>query len=272
MKKLTFTITILLLTCSIYATRIVSLSPAITEVIFALGEGDKMVGNTRFCDYPAEAMKKSKIGGYLDMNIELIASLNPEIVFHYPEHLTKLKPIASRFRLVNLTHSNISSIYESIMKISTVLNISERGEELVKSIKAKLHKISSCPKIRKPKVLMIAGRNPEKLDRMYIVGNGDFLNELLEIAGGTNAYTGNIQYPSVSIESIMRMKPDYIIDLAVMNRNIPREDVFKLWQKFRIISTDPEKKILIIKHNFWVRPGPRIAKIAETMYNFIQAK
>ncbi len=271
MKNIIFTLMVVIFTLQLSATRIVSLSPAITEIIFALGKGDQIVGNTRFCDYPAAASEKSKIGGYLDMNIELIASLTPDIIFHYPEHLSKLKPITDQFQTISLNHTDINSIFQSITTIAKTLKAESEGRKLISSIKSRLAKISSTSRAGKPKVLMIAGRNPDKLDRMYIVGNGDFLNELLEISGGINAYQGKIQYPAVSVESIFRMKPDYIIDLAVMNHRIPVEEVFKLWKRFKI-TDNPEKQILIIKDNFWVRPGPRIAQIAETMYNFIQKR
>jgi iron complex transport system substrate-binding protein len=103
---------------------------------------------------------------------------------------------------------------------------------------------------------------------MFIIGARDFLNELLDAAGGVNAYEGDISYPSVSIESVVAMNPEVIIELSAFNEGIKEEKVLALWERFPFISAVKNKKIKIIKDDLWLIPGPRVPLIAERMQEF----
>jgi iron complex transport system substrate-binding protein len=102
---------------------------------------------------------------------------------------------------------------------------------------------------------------------MYIIGAGDFLNELMAVAGGRNAYEGGIAYPGISIESVVAMNPDVIIELSAFNEGINDKKVIGLWKNFSFISAVKNRRITIIKDNLWLIPGPRVARIAEKMHS-----
>jgi len=255
----------------IYGKRIVSLAPAITEIVFALGKGDRIVASTKFCNYPGEAKKIPRIGGLMDVNLEVLISKKPDIIFLYPEYYERIKIMEKRTKLVIVKHTDLNDLFEGVETISKALDIEARGKALVSKIKHQLNQTRQRQTVslkgkKKVKALLIIGRNPDKLTNMYIVGARDFLNELLDVAGGVNAYSGNINYPSISIESVLAMNPDVIIELSAFNEGIKEEKVLGLWKKFPYISAVKKGKIKIIKNSVWLIPGPRVSQIAEKMY------
>ncbi len=263
----------LLFSLHILSERVISLSPSITEILYEMDLGSSIVGNTKFCNYPDDANHKKKIGGYLDMNIEMIIDLNPDTIIHYPEHSKMLKPLNGIVKLIQVSHRNIEDLIKSIKKISTALNVKSKGELLIKRITDGLNSIRMKKKgaIRK-KVMIVIGGTPMQLKNLTIIGKGNFLNEIIKIAGGENAYTGNIAYPLVSIESIIKMNPDIIIQFSFMDNSPSEKKLIGIWEKFPSIRAVFHKNIQIIKDDYWARPGPRIVKIAESLYKILLRK
>ncbi|MCP5049989.1 MAG: ABC transporter substrate-binding protein [bacterium] len=246
--------------------RIISTAPALTEVVFALGKGDQLVGNTKFCNYPEAAKNVPRIGGLMDVNVEVAISKRPDIVLLYPEIYEKLKVLEKKARLVVVKHSTLTDVMEGIRVISKALEVEERGTRLVENMKQGLNRLRQKSLGKKIlKTLLIIGRSPNTLSNMYIIGAKDFLSELLEVAGGVNAYSGGINYPSISVESVVAMSPDVIIELSAFNEGITDDQVIKLWNKFPFIPAVKSKKITIIKDSVWLIPGPRVVQIAEKM-------
>ncbi|MCP4215732.1 MAG: ABC transporter substrate-binding protein [bacterium] len=255
---------------TLYAERIITLSPALTEMVFALEKGDAIVGNTTFCNYPEKAKTITRIGGYYDTNRELLVKLEPDVIFLYPEYHEKIKFMEKRATLVTIEHSCLEDIFSGITAVAKVLKVEAKGQALVDTIKNRLEAVrKKTSGEKRQKVLMVIGRTPDKLSNMYIVGKGDFLIDLLHMAGGENAYTGDIRYPSISMESIMQMNPDVILELSAFNEGIEDAKVLNLWNKFPFVRAVKNKKIKIVKNAFWVIPGPRVARIAEEMYKML---
>ncbi len=267
-KKI-FVILLMLVTVgvSLHAERIVTLAPALTEIVFALGKGDKIVGNTKFCNFPGEAKKINRVGGFIDINLEILIDLKPDIIFLYPEYYEKIKIMEKKTKLVKVKHNTLKDVFDGVETISKALDIEAGGKELISTIKDRLNRVRQKSYGKKRlKTLLIIGRNPDRLTNMFIVGKKDFLNELLEIAGSVNAYEGNINYPNISIESVVAMNPDVILELSVFNEGIKEEKVLGLWGRFPFISAVKNKKIKIIKDSLWLIPGPRVPRIAEEMH------
>jgi iron complex transport system substrate-binding protein len=124
----------------------------------------------------------------------------------------------------------------------------------------------------KSKTLLIAGRNPDQLSNIFIIGKKDFLNEILNIAGGVNAYTGDIPYPNISLESVVEMNPDFIIELSTYNPKLNQKKMLHMWKTFNRIQAVKHGRIIFIKQNFWLRPGPRIGEIAKKMINLFSGQ
>lgn len=255
----------------VFPQRVVSLAPGITEIVFALNKGNTLVGITKFCDYPAAAQRIQKIGGFLDINIELIVSLAPDMILIYPEHYEKVKFLRQQMQIVMVQHGRLSDLLESILQIGRALRAENDAKQLVFSIQYKMRDITKRVKGRKKvRTLFIAGRNSAELKNMYIIGKRDFINDLLEIAGGTNAYEGNVDYPNISLESVISLNPEFIFEISAHYEGISDNRVFELWQPYSMVSAVAKKQIRIIKDSFWLRPGPRIVLIAEELSAFFE--
>jgi iron complex transport system substrate-binding protein len=250
----------------IFSQKVVSLAPGVTEIIFALGRGDKLVGVTKFCDYPEETKNIKKIGGLLDINMEMLVALAPDIVITYQEQMGKLNFLRQRARIVAVRHGRLSDLLQSILDIGHALQAEAEARGLVDSIQNKLRAVASEVKgRRKIRTIFIAGRNINELKNMYIIGKKDFINDLLEIAGGTNAYEGEVDYPSISLETAIFLNPEFIFEISAHYEGITDEKIFALWHPYRMIAAVAKRQIRIIKDSFWLRPGPRVGLIAEQL-------
>lgn len=254
----------------VFSQRVVSMAPAITEIVFALGKGSSLVGVTKFCDYPSAALKIAKVGGFLDVNLEVLLALAPDIVIAYPEHQSQLKLLESRASLLVVGHRTLSDLYASIAAIGSILNAELAANEMVLDMKNKLAAVAAkTGGGKKSRVLIIAGRNADELKNMHIVGKKDFLNELVEIAGGVNAYQGEVNYPNISLETVLFLNPDFIIEISAFYEGIRDEKIFALWRPFAMLQAVQNKRIIIIKESFWLRPGSRVVRIATALAGII---
>ena len=157
--------------------RIVSVAPSITEILFALGAGDQVVGDTNYCNYPEAAKTKAKIGGFTTPSIEAILKLAPDLVF-----MTKDRPdVAELLRnsgskdVVIVKPDNIAGIYQSIRTIADKIGESDRGEALIQSIDKDIHQTAG-PSVRmpRPKFCLVVGRTPGKVADLIVVGRGTY--------------------------------------------------------------------------------------------------
>jgi iron complex transport system substrate-binding protein len=272
MKTIIIGLSIIVLSCpALFSERIVSMAPALTEIIYALGRGDCLVGNTRFCDFPPQAKTVARIGGLMDLNLEVLIQLKPDLIILYPESMEKVRVLKERARLLPVRHGNLDDLYQSIRIIAKALEREKRGIELVSNMKNSLADIQQkIPGFKKKvKTLLVAGRNPDQLANLTIIGKKDFLNEILENCGGINAYEGNINYPTVSVESIVSMNPEWIIEFSVFFQGIDRQKVMGLWGRYPVIPAVKKKNIRVITDPKWLRPGPRIVEIARELYQLL---
>jgi iron complex transport system substrate-binding protein len=250
------------------AKRVVTLAPALTEIVFALDKGDTLVGNTKFCNYPEAAQKIPRIGGFIDVNLEVLINKKPDIIFLYRDIYDSVKVMEQRSKLVMVNHTNLQDLYDAINVMAQALDVGEKGKQLVAKIKGQLKALHAQTAGKKPlKTLLIIGRTPDKLSNMYIIGKKDFLNELMVAAGGVNAYQGDLLYPSISAESVVAMNPDVILELSAYNEGIPEAQVLALWKKYPFITAVKNGKITIIRDAIWLIPGPRVTQIAQLMHD-----
>jgi iron complex transport system substrate-binding protein len=270
LRTVNFFLILILLPILLNGKRIVSLAPAVTEIIFALGKGAQIVGNTQFCDFPEEAKNIPKVGAKLDLNLEVLIEMEPDIIFLYPTYYGKIKILAGRSKLVVLDHRNLKGLFASIDIIAKELRVEERGKELSANIQNTFAEIREKTKNKKKvRTLLVAGRNIDQLRNMFIIGRKDFLNGILEIAGGVNVYRGSIDYPNISVESVVGMNPDFIIELSIYYQEIDQKKVLDLWGKYQIIKAVKNKNINVIKNNVWLRPGPRVGQVARKLYHML---
>jgi cobalamin transport system substrate-binding protein len=252
--------------------RIISTAPSITETVFALGAGEKLVGVTKFCKYPPRAGRLPKVGGLLDPAGEAIVRLKPDLVIVLEENNKFRQELSSGgYRVIAVDHKSIEGIISSIETIGAVCGRTEQGLRLADRIRKTIERMESAqnPKKNRPKVIVSVGRNAGngQLGKVYIAGKDNYYGKMIQMAGGVNAYNGNIRYPAVSIEGLLRMNPDVIIDLVTDYRDsgLKEENLLEEWTEVRGTSAYESGQVYVMGEDFWTLPGPRFIRIVEEL-------
>jgi iron complex transport system substrate-binding protein len=251
--------------------RIVSTAPSITELLYALGLGDRVVGVTRFCRYPPEAQLKPKIGDYTAPNLEAIAALRPDLVVIQtnPVHLAdRLK--ALKLHVLEVDQENIAAIYKSIRQVGDATGTERAATQLSDSIREGLARIRARVE-GKPRVRMmfVIGRSPDRLDGLVVVGRASYLNETIEIAGGENVFRdAQAAYPGVSLEEVMARNPDVIVDMGDMSDTVGvteqhKRNVIALWNRIPTLAAVKQHRVFAVASDMYVVPGPRVIEAAK---------
>ncbi len=253
-------------------TRIVSLSPSITETLFAVGLGERVVGVTRYCDFPEKVRALPKVGGYLDPNLEAIVGLKPDLVLLTPYHgviQQNLQQLELAFRVVD--QRGIARILDSIAQLGRLGEHPERAQALIDRIRSRLDRVKTVVKGQpRPRVLVCVGRTmgSGSIKDLHLVGNDGFYSELLEWAGGTNAYQGPLAYPRASAEGLLQLQPEVIIEMAAgspgkNDRKV--EELIREWESVPLLKAVKEKHLFIFTEAFTVIPGPRFVELVEKL-------
>lgn len=257
--------------------RIVSTSPSITETLFALGLGDRVVAVSRYCRHPAEVAALPKVGTFLQPDVELIARLGPELTIVHPgpngveRRLTTLE-----IPFITVERGSLASVFSSIRIIGAAARIPDRANALVAALEARLDRVRAAVAGRRPqRVLIIVGRRPGTLTDLVAVGRRSYLSDLAAIAGGANVLSGDglPEYPRISMETVIRLAPDAIIDAGDMG-DTPEERRSRqaitegLWKRQQLDAARAGRVHAVISDAFVV-PGPRVVEATETMARWL---
>lgn len=239
--------------------RIISSAPNITEILFALGVGDKVVGITKFCDYPPETKTKEVIGDLINLNFEKIEKLKPDIVFMTPEGNTKdtyEKLIALNIPVYVINPRNIKEIHRSILNLGKVLEVEVRADSLVKSLEFQLEKLQQTHTLEKHGMFIVS------LSPLILAGGKSFINDILRIAKLKNiAENSQLAYPIFSREEILKQNPEIII--VPFNNNYSKESILKVYPEWRDINAIQKNQIIYVNPDLFFRPGPRYIEAIE---------
>lgn len=244
--------------------RIVSLAPSITETLFFLGLGDRIVGVTRYCNYPPEAREKQIIGGVIDPNYELIVSLKPDLIIMTVEGNTKEsfeRLSGLGFKIFVTNPRNFDGIFKTVLDIGKICAVEERAKFLVDSLKSDLERIEK-PK-NKPKIFVLLSLNP-----LMTAGKNTFINEIIERAGGVNiGRRSNQNYPIFNREEILRENPDILI---LTDPNIDREELLRNFPEWKHLKAINENRIFKIDPDILLRPSPRVVLAVKIISQLIK--
>tara|TARA_B100000953_G_scaffold259478_1_gene224510 strand:- start:8 stop:841 length:834 start_codon:yes stop_codon:yes gene_type:complete len=248
--------------------RVISTSPAITEILFAIGAGDRVVGVTDFCNYPKQACRLPSIGGPLNPSTETWITLKPDLII-IQEDSEVIQKNAKIFEIPSLTVSvnNLNNILNSIQIIADSLHMPQAGHQLAIKIKTKIEDYRTHLKKIKPRqVLMLLSDTNDPSRDLYAVGRDTFLNELLTIAGGENVLPDTMaRYPKVSKEYIIAKSPEIIIEVGPKS-NLSKEETLarkKTWGKFSTLRAVKDDKLYFISADYILIPGPRLLNILD---------
>ncbi len=265
--------------------RLVSVLPGITEILFELGLGDRIVGVSRFCHYPPETENIPKIGGYLDLNFEAIIRLRPDLVL-LPAENTDLQNRLADFGIKTLAvdQSSFEGMLDSFEKIDQICRgNSDRGRALRSKMEEKLRTIAVRSVDRKPSVMISLDRvrGGQGIQNVYIAGNNPFYQKIIELAGGRNAASFmTAAVPIVSPEGIRQLNPDIIIDLTTdgtwshlspTDQKRRQADGQKDWLALGdSVNAVRDRRIYIMSSDYATIPGPRILLFIDDLAKAIQ--
>lgn len=252
------------------AQRIVSLAPSITEILFALGVGDRVVGVSTYCDYPPEATRIDRIGTFLEPNVERILTKRPDLVIGVPSPsnrapVERLQGLGTRVLIVN--PERIPDILAAITTIADAVGVPAKGAELVARIRRDLAAVTDrLDGASRPSVLMLVGRSP-----FIAAGAGTYQGELVELAHGDNlAAPIGEAWPAVNLEFIVARAPQVIIDASMGSEEAhDRDGALAFWHDFPTIPAVRDHRIYGYRAYELLRPGPRVAETLETIARFI---
>ncbi len=191
--------------------RIISLAPSNTEILFALGLGDEVVGVTMYCDYPPEAQDKEKVGDYYGPDIEKIIALEPDLVLATDFHRFDLIPALEQqgFAVFAVAPQTLDDVLQSIEKIGEITGKEAEASELVDGMRNKIEEVEEQTKEleQKPSVFYMTWHDP-----MWTVGRDTWIDDLINIAGGVNIFSENFESGAmVQIEWVILHDPEIII-------------------------------------------------------------
>ena len=257
--------------------RIVSTAPSITEMLYSLGLGDRVVGVTTYCHYPSEVLQKPKIGNYINPDFEAILAVKADLIVVLKEHynlVSQLKKFG--LPLTVLQHNDLAGIYQSLIRLGEVTGTYELAMAQINHLQSELTKIRQQI-IDRPlrSVMFVVGRTPATVEDLIVVGRGSFLNELIVIAGGQNIFADTLtHYPRIPREEIYARRPEVIIDMGNMGAttNIPdkhHELVKALWKQMAKLPAVKTGRVYPITENFFVVPGPRVIEATKRFVKMI---
>ncbi len=247
--------------------RIVSLAPSMTEILYALGLGDDIVGVTTFCDYPEEAKKKPKIGGMSNPSLEAVLTLKPDIVVlttdgnpkEFEERLVSLKIKTFVFQARRL-----SELPQGIRELGRALGIKERADKLAQEIEDGIEKIkksslASRSSSVKRKILFIVWPEP-----LIVAGPGTVIDDAVALLGHENiAATATTNYPKYSLEEVIRQAPEVLFIGKSMGNDM-RPVSQGLLKRLSTVPAVKNGKVFFVSDKLF-RLGPRVVKGIEEL-------
>ena len=240
--------------------RIVSMAPNLTEILFALDLGDKIVGVTIDSDYPPAATKKPKAGTFWQPNIEAVIAAKPDLVITLG--FTQQRTLAQRLKRIGyntltLNIEKVSEFFDAIRLIGTTTSRNSDANELADEITEKLDKLSALMHTNnKVRVLWVVQREP-----LRVAGRDTFINEMIELAGGENAIGPTLhKYPPIGAEQVIACNPDVVIEPAMNIKYLAEQKTSTLeyWRRFKNIPAVINNRIYIIDGDTVSRLGPRL--------------
>jgi len=244
-------------------TRIVSLIPAVTEILFAIGAGDQVVGVSTFDTFPKEATTRQRVGGLFDPNFEAILTLRPDLAIVYGSQEELIGRLTrTNIPMFSYRHAGLSDITATIRALGQRTGHTSAAEVLARQIEHDLAAIRASVAGRpRPRTLIVFGREEASMRGLYVSGGIGFLHDMLDVAGGTNVMADvKREGLQLSLEQLLARAPDVVIELRVTERWSPERQAREraAWQSVSIPAARAGR-VHLLPDEFLTVPGPRVA-------------
>jgi iron complex transport system substrate-binding protein len=256
--------------------RLISLVPAVTEMLFALGLGERMVGVSSFDRFPPEVERVPKVGALLDPDVERILSLRPDLVFIYRSQVDLEKQLGrARIPVFTYAHAGLADVTATIRRVGERTEVADRAESLARSIESSIEAIREGSRRRpRPRTLVVFGRDAFSLRGIYASGGVGFIHDMLLAAGGDNVFD-NVKREAVqaTTELIIARRPEVILELRadpIDPATAAKE--LRTWAALSSLPAVQTGRLHIIADPRTVIPGPRVAEGLEVLARALHQK
>jgi len=233
--------------------RIISCAPNLTEMLFALGAGDRVIGVTRWCRYPPEATSRPPLGDLYQPNLEAMVAATPDLIVAVPGNTKVLEFFAGKATprvLETNACETIADIVVTLRQLGVAVGATERAEALVRGIDRGLDSLRTAHAGAPPvATLMILGHTEGALEQIYAVGHPTYLDELLSIVGGRNVVPVEAgRYPIITREALLTMNPDLILERHLGGVATPDQKaaMIHLWDELPTLPAVRAKRVVVM--------------------------
>jgi iron complex transport system substrate-binding protein len=252
------------------AKRIISLVPALTEIVFAIGAGPQVVAVSSFDDQPPEVTRLPRVGALLDPDTERILSMRPDLVLIYgSQDALRRQLAAAGIAIFEYRHGGLPHVFETMKRLGQVTGHEARAATLEREIRSRLETVRARVAGRpRPRTLLVFGREPLALRGIYASGGRGFLHDLLELSGATNVFA-DVEKESIqaSTELLLSRAPEVILELhysrAMTGESLANER--RVWDPLASIPAVKTNRVHLLVGDHLVVPGPRVASAAEEL-------
>ncbi|MEO0896507.1 MAG: helical backbone metal receptor [Bacteroidota bacterium] len=240
-------------------TKVISLAPNITEIVFAIGAGDKLIGRSQACDYPDAALYKDEIITYPSLDLEQIKASGAELLLttdeiFTPDDISQLERLG--IPVYQQSYKSVADIFRGIRKLGEVLDVEERANVVADSLSALEKKISEKTEnlVKYNTILLITNNDP-----LMVAGGRGYLNELIKKAGAKNAFAQtNKPYETITPEAFLASKPEYLI-LPSSNDQVYADFLTNFPSLYYTVA-EKNNQVHIVDPDLIYRPGPRVVQ------------
>jgi cobalamin transport system substrate-binding protein len=250
------------------ATRIVSLVPALTEMLFAIGAGPQVVAVSSYDEFPPEVKSLPHVGALLDPDMEKILSLRPDLVVSYGSQTDMQAQLArAKIGVFSYRHAGLNGVFTTLKELGAAVGRTADAERLAREIRGGLDGIQARVRGRpKPRTLLVFERDPASLRGLYVSGGVGFLHDMLGIAGGVNVFA-DVAREAVqpSVETVLARAPEVILEVRATGL-LAAADVAqakRVWGALASLPAVQHGHIQILNGEHLVVPGPRVVQGTE---------
>lgn len=248
--------------------RIVSLAPSLTETLFALGLGERVVGVTRYCAHPPEVRRLPQVGGHLDPSYEAIVALAPDLAVLIPSSEASGRLLSDLgVPVLEVDQHDVAAVLASVSVLAEACGVPERGIELRTAMEARLAAVAAAVAGRpRPRAVVVVSHEigAGVVRSVWAAGPDTFYDGVLELAGGSNAVEGGVvQYPELSREGLAALDPEVVIDVVagVEARGLDLDAIRAGWRALAELRAVREGRVRVLVGEMMVVPGPRLPEM-----------
>ena len=257
--------------------RVVSLIPAVTEMIFAIGDGSRLIGVGSFDRYPPDVQKIERVGGLLDPNVEKILSMRPDLVILYgTQQELKQRLARANISFYSYEHRGLADITQTLRAVGARLGSSDAANRVASKMESDLAAIRQSVSGRpRPKTLLVFGREPGSLRGIDASGGVGFLHDMLLVAGGDDVFEDvKRQSVEVTTEMLLARRPDVIIELRY--REAPQSgnagQMARDWDAVPAVPAVRNHRVYVLVGDEFVVPGPRVVEATRRLAELLQPR